>query len=109
MSDEKIRTETAKSFMKAIEFLVKRNFNDKYFFKVFIKLLIYHLGKVSKNVLLKNKEIIINRAVLLINKIKNYSASIKFYEKFFINIILFLLKTLKFKSLIIFQALKNVV
>lgn len=109
VNDEKIRTETAKAFMKTIEILLKRNFNDKCFLKIFIKWLVYYLGKVSKNVSLKNKEIIINRAVLLIDKIKNYSANIRFYEKFFINIILFLLKTLKFKSLIIFKVIKNVV
>lgn len=107
--DENIRVETSKAFMKTIEFLLRKDFNNKNFFRIFIKLLIYHLGKVSKNVSLKNKTITIDKAILLLDEIKNYLPYIKNYEIFCINIILFLLKTFQLKSLIIFRIFKNII
>lgn len=103
----KIRIETFKSFIKVIEELVKRKFDDKELSSIYIKLISYHMGKLSKNVSKESKEELVNYSILSIQNFLNYHKNISKSEKIQLKIILFLLKTFKDKSFILFRILKN--
>ena len=106
-NDEKIRIETLKSFLKIMEALINRNFNDKLFTDIYIKLLYYHIGKISKNVSMMNKKLLIDKTKTSIKTFIRHQKNINMIQNIKLNTILFLFKIFKTKSLMFFRILKN--